>query len=80
MKHRMLTDGRPDARRPAMVTRMILLPFAAVAVLLAGCIQVKAPDKPIEINLNVNVRQEVVVRLQQDAQEFISENPELFPQ
>lgn len=49
-------------------------------LILAGCIQVSAPDKPIEINLNVNVKQEVVVRLQKDAEDFISNNPELFPQ
>ncbi len=48
--------------------------------LLAGCIQVRAPDKPIEINLNVKVQQEVVVRLQQDAKDLIQNNPELFPQ
>lgn len=47
---------------------------------LAGCIQVRAPDKPIEINLNVKVQQEVVVRLQRDAQDLIQNNPELFPQ
>jgi hypothetical protein len=47
---------------------------------LGGCIQVRAPDKPIEINLNVKVQQEVVVRLQRDAQDLISNNPELFPQ
>ena len=47
--------------------------------LLSGCIQVKAPDKPIEINLNVNVKQEVVVRLQKDASDFVNSNPELFP-
>lgn len=47
---------------------------------LAGCIQVKAPDKPIEINLNVKVQQEVIVRLQKDAEELIQNNPELFPQ
>jgi hypothetical protein len=47
---------------------------------LAGCIQVRAPDKPIEINLNVKVQQEVVVRLQQDAKDLIQNNPELFPQ
>jgi YnbE-like lipoprotein len=51
----------------------------ATGLLLCGCIQVKAPDKPIEINLNVNVKQEVVVRLQKDASDFISNNPELFP-
>jgi len=46
---------------------------------LSGCIQIAAPDKPIEINLNVNVKQEVVVRLQKDAEDFIANNPELFP-
>lgn len=48
--------------------------------LLGGCIQVRAPEKPIEINLNVKVQQEVVVRLQKDAQDLIQNNPELFPQ
>jgi len=52
---------------------------ASLLIVLAGCVQVSAPDKPIEINLNVNVRQEVLVRLQRDAQEIIEENPELFP-
>ena len=46
---------------------------------MAGCIQVRAPDKPIEINLNVKIQQEVVVRLQQDAKDLIQNNPELFP-
>lgn len=49
-------------------------------LILSGCITVKAPDKPIEINLNVKVQQEVIVRLQKDAQDLISNNPELFPQ
>jgi len=57
---------------------IIMAGLAASA--LAGCIQVKAPDKPIEINLNVKVQQEVVVRLQRDAQDLIQNNPELFPQ
>ncbi|HLZ78523.1 MAG TPA: YnbE family lipoprotein [Sphingomonas sp.] len=48
-------------------------------VLLAGCVSVKAPDKPIEINLNINVKQEVVVSLKKDAEDFITNNPELFP-
>ena len=49
------------------------------AVLLSGCVSVKAPDKPIEINLNINVKQEVVVSLKKDAEDFITNNPELFP-
>lgn len=39
----------------------------------------KAPDRPIEINLNINVKQEVVVSLKQDAENFIASNPDLFP-
>ncbi|MBI1251261.1 MAG: YnbE family lipoprotein [Alphaproteobacteria bacterium] len=57
---------------------------AAVAVLaaawVAACIpvQVQAPDKPIEINLNVNIRQEVVVRLEGAARDLLQDNPDLF--
>lgn len=46
---------------------------------LSACINVQAPEKPIEINLNVNIRQEVVVKLQKDAEDLITSNPELFP-
>lgn len=53
---------------------------ALLCLLVGGCITVKAPDKPIEINLNVKVQQEVIVRLQKDAQDLIANNPELFPQ
>jgi hypothetical protein len=56
-----------------------LLAGAALAIPLASCVTVKAPDKPIEINLNVVIRQEVVVRLQQDVQQLIQQNPEAFP-
>lgn len=55
--------------------------FAAVLVLpLGGCISVKTPDKPIEINLNVNIKQEVLVRLQRDVETLINQNPDAFPQ
>ena len=52
---------------------------AALALPLAGCITVKAPDKPIEINLNVDIKQEVLVRLQPDVQRIIEQNPQAFP-
>jgi hypothetical protein len=41
-----------------------LLPAACATALmlpLGGCISVSPPDKPIEINLNVTIRQEVLV-------------------
>ena len=51
----------------------------AGAILCApGCVEVTAPDRPIEINLNINIRQEVVVRLQEDVRELIEQNPGVF--
>lgn len=58
--------------------KSLLLPPIVAGVLLAGCVQVRAPDKPIEINLNVNIRQEVIVRLERDVQDLISKNPGVF--
>src|SRR3546814_17350284 len=40
---------------------------------LAGCVQIETPDKPIEINLNINIRQEVVYRLDGDAKKLIEQ-------
>lgn len=60
--------------------RAHFLIVAASAALVSGCVQVSAPERPIEINLNINVKQEVIVRLQKDAQDLITQNPELFPQ
>ena len=50
------------------------------ALPLTSCISVKTPDKPIEINLNVTIRQEVLVRLQRDVEQLIQQNPQAFPQ
>ena len=63
---------------PSAMIRIMLVP-ALGGALLCSCVSVKAPDKPIEINLNINVKQEVVVSLKQDAQDLITNNPELFP-
>ena len=57
-----------------------LLACVLLSASLASCVSVKAPEKPIEINLNVTIRQEVVVRLQKDVEQLINQNPQAFPQ
>ena len=52
---------------------------ALAAVPLSSCISVKTPEKPIEINLNVTIKQEVLVRLQRDVEQLINQNPQAFP-
>lgn len=60
-------------------TAPLLAAPALLALLAAGCVQVQlAQDKPIDINLNVNIKQEVVVTLKGDAQNLIKNNPNVF--
>lgn len=57
----------------AIITGSALLPVA-----LAGCVNINAPAEPIVIELNINIRQEVVYRLAEDVKENIEENADIF--
>ena len=46
--------------------------------MLSGCVSVNAPDKPIVIELNINIKQEVVYRLAPDAAETAKRNAKVF--
>ncbi len=50
----------------------------AGSLMCSGCISVNAPDKPIVIELNINIKQEIVYRLSADAANTIDKNPEIF--
>lgn len=55
----------------------LLTSFAA----LAACqptVRLEAPERPIEINLNVHIDQDVRIRVDRDADRAIRENPALF--
>ncbi|MDQ2879258.1 MAG: YnbE family lipoprotein [Pseudomonadota bacterium] len=58
--------------------RLTLWAGVAAAGLAGGCVNVSAPDKPIEINLNINVTQQVVVKLDGAAKTAIQANPGIF--
>ncbi|TDQ83929.1 YnbE-like lipoprotein [Dongia mobilis] len=54
---------------------------AALAGLVAACnptVKVEAPDKPIVINLNVKIEQEVRVKVDKDVENLVQSNPALF--
>ncbi|MCB2089724.1 MAG: YnbE family lipoprotein [Sphingomonadaceae bacterium] len=55
-----------------------LLMLVAGMAMLAGCVSVNAPDGPIVIELNINIRSEVVYRLANDASETIEDNADIF--
>lgn len=51
------------------------------ALALAACqptVKVEAPDKPIVINLNVKIEQEVRVKIDRDVEELLKSNPDIF--
>lgn len=60
------------------LTTMRRITTCSMGLLASGCISISAPDKPIEINLNINVTQEVVYRLDNEAKTLIQQNPGIF--
>ncbi|MBV7266820.1 YnbE family lipoprotein [Erythrobacter sp. WH131] len=52
--------------------------LVAGAAMLNGCINVSAPEEPIVIELNINIRAEVLYRLAEDAANTVDENADIF--
>ena len=83
MMRAQLTRGRGDATFPGMkhglARRAAQIGFLALgAAILTGCVTLEAPDKPIEINLNINIKQEVVYRLDGQAKSLIQQQADIF--
>ncbi len=72
--------ARPaHSRRMNRGSRAIAVVMVMLGSSLAGgCISVNAPDKPIVIELNINIKQEVIYRLAEDAGNTIDENADIF--
>ena len=50
-------------------------------MMAAACtptVQLQAPEKPIEINMNVNIEHHVKVEIEKDVQQAIAKNKEIF--
>lgn len=59
----------------------VLLSSVLCVVALAACaptVKLEAPDKPIEINLNVNIEHKVKVEIDRDVQQAIKKNKDIF--
>lgn len=57
------------------------LVVAGMALAAAACqptVKIEAPDKPIEINLNVKIEQEVRVKVDRELDTVLAKNPDLF--
>ena len=60
---------------------LTLLCTCAGMVTLVACtptVRIEPSDKPIKIDLNVNITQEVRVILDKEVEDLIADNPDLF--
>jgi hypothetical protein len=64
-----------------MGSQMRFLLCSTVLLMLMGCtptVQVKAPDEPITINLNVKIEHEIRVKVDKELDDLFDEDSELF--
>ena len=75
-KEQAISVGPPVGRRGLSVAA------AATALLgAAGCeptVRVEAPERPIEINLNVRIEQEVRIMIDRELEDAFTDNPDIF--
>lgn len=60
--------------RTLLTAFLLALPFMACS----PTVKVQAPDKPIEINLNVNIEHHIKVEIEKDVKKAITNNPNIF--
>ena len=64
-----------------MAGKTTLFYLAALALPLGGCsptVRIEAPDKPIEINMTLNIKHEILVKVEKDVQQLFDSNNGLF--
>ena len=62
--------------------RTLTLPAVALmTLLLAACaptVRIEAPEKPIEINMTLNIKHEILVKVEKDVEQLFDANKGLF--
>ena len=49
----------------------VVLLFLSVAC--TPTVKIEAPDKPIEINMNINIKHEILIKVEQQVEELLSD-------
>ena len=58
-----------------------LLSLASLALLLSACspvVRIEAPAKPIEINMTVNIKHEIMIKVEKDVKQLFESDKGLF--
>lgn len=63
-------------QKPLFVSSLV-----AIILLLGACsptVRIEAPDKPIEINMTLNIKHEILVKVEKDVQQMFDSKKGLF--
>ncbi|MCH8057382.1 MAG: YnbE family lipoprotein [Proteobacteria bacterium] len=61
--------------------KLLILGTLSCFLFAAACtptIKVEAPDKPIEINMNINIKHEILIRVEREVEEMFEQEDDLF--
>jgi len=55
---------------------LILIPLLFISC--APTVKVEAPDKPVEINMNINIKHEISVKVDKKLEDVMEDNDDIF--
>ena len=61
--------------------KILILATLSCLLFTVACtptIKVEAPDKPIEINMNINIKHEILIKIEREVEEMFEEEDDLF--
>jgi len=53
---------------------MMLLAILFLGAACTPTIKVEAPDKPIEINMNINIKHEILIKVEKQVEELLDDD------
>ncbi|MBT4740805.1 MAG: YnbE family lipoprotein [Rhodospirillaceae bacterium] len=76
-----MTEARTNLRlaRNLLVRLFFVLGLTSIGITACSpTVKVQAPDKPIVINLNIKIEQEVRIKVEKGVEDLLSDNPDIF--
>lgn len=55
----------------------LLIPVVLLFLSGTGCaptVKIEAPDKPIEINMNINIKHEILIKVEKQVEELLTDD------
>ena len=57
-----------------MIRLLVLVTFLLSTAACTPTVKVEAPDKPIEINMNINIKHEILIKVEKQVEELLEDD------